>query len=75
MKTLTIRELREKLTQIERLVSEQGEILITRRGRPVAKILPLGPRRLLRSRSALRQMMPVMNTPSEKLIRAERDER
>lgn len=75
MKELSIREAREQLTAIEELVAKEGEIVLTRRGKAVARILPLsGPRRLP-SCSRLRAQMPRMKTTSEALVRRERDER
>ena len=74
MRRLSIREAREQLRVIDQLVAKEREIIVTRRGRPVARILPLsGPRRLP-SRASLRAKMPCL-TPSEALVRSERDER
>jgi antitoxin (DNA-binding transcriptional repressor) of toxin-antitoxin stability system len=45
MKTISIRELHEKTGEWVRQADEYGEILVTDRGRTVAKILPeAGPR-------------------------------
>jgi prevent-host-death family protein len=75
MRSLSIRETRERLASIDELVAKEGEIVITRRGRPVARILPLtGPRRLP-SRANLRGKMPRLSVPSEVIVRAEREER
>lgn len=74
MKTLSIREAREQLTSIEELLAKESEVVLTRRGQPVARILPLsGPRRMP-SHANLRSKMPRL-TPSEDLVRADRDER
>jgi antitoxin (DNA-binding transcriptional repressor) of toxin-antitoxin stability system len=76
MKRLSIREAREQLSGIERLMAENGEIVLTRRGKPIARILPLhGPARRIPSRAKLRKKMKPVGTPSEELIRSERDER
>lgn len=75
MKTLSVKEIREQLSNIEALAAAEGEILLTRRGRPIARILPLGRSRRMPSRRALREKMPYTELPSEELIRAERDER
>ena len=42
MKTLTIRELRQVLSRLDKLVEEEGEVLVTWRGRPIARIVPTG---------------------------------
>jgi antitoxin (DNA-binding transcriptional repressor) of toxin-antitoxin stability system len=74
VKTLSIREAREQLTSIEELLAKEREVVLTRRGQPVARILPLsGPRRMP-SRANLRRKMPCL-TPSEVLVRADRDGR
>jgi antitoxin (DNA-binding transcriptional repressor) of toxin-antitoxin stability system len=75
MRKLSIREARESLPSIGELLAKEGEILLTRRGRPIARILALsGPRRLP-SRANLRSKMPRRLVPSEILVRADRNER
>jgi antitoxin (DNA-binding transcriptional repressor) of toxin-antitoxin stability system len=63
------------MTRIDTLVAQAGEIVLTRRGHPVARILPLGGPRRLPSRAGLRQKMSRMSIPSEDLLRAERNAR
>ena len=75
MRTLSVREARERLTDIDELIAKEGEILLTRRGHPIARIVPLSGSRHLPSRAILRSKMPRMRTPSEALVRAERDSR
>ncbi|MGL4401148.1 MAG: type II toxin-antitoxin system Phd/YefM family antitoxin [Luteolibacter sp.] len=41
MKTMTVRDIRQKWPEAERSLSEEGEIVITRDGKPVARLLPL----------------------------------
>ena len=40
MKTITIRDLRYHFPMVETLLAEQEEILITKRRRPVGRLLP-----------------------------------
>ena len=75
MKTLTIREIRSALPRLDELLAEAGEVVITRRGRPLARIVPVRPRGGMPSRAALRASMPKMKVPSEVLIRQDRDSR
>jgi prevent-host-death family protein len=75
VKTLNIREMRQAWSCIDEIVAKEGEIVVTRRGRPVARVLPVRPRRRLPSNAALRASMPRMKTPSEILIREDRDAR
>jgi prevent-host-death family protein len=73
LKTLGIREVRSALSRIEAIVAEEGEVVVTRRGRPLARILPVRPRRGIPSRAALRASMPKLKVPSELLIREDRE--
>ncbi len=75
MKTLSIREMRSALSHIEELVAKEGELVVTRRGRPLARILPARPRRGIPSRAGLRALMPKLKVPSEVLIREDREQR
>jgi antitoxin (DNA-binding transcriptional repressor) of toxin-antitoxin stability system len=43
MKTITIREAREGLSHPEQLFATDDEVIVTRRGEPVARILPIKP--------------------------------
>ena len=75
MKKLTIRETRQALSHLDRLLSEEGEVTITRRGEAVARIVALGKRKIMPSHTDLRERMPRMRRGSEKLIREDRDAR
>jgi prevent-host-death family protein len=75
MKQLTIRQVRGALGRLDELVAVEGEIVVTRRGRPLARIVPVRSRRTAPSHADLRASMPRLRTPSEALVRADRDER
>jgi len=75
MKNLSVREVRKELAQIDELVSREGEVVVTRRGKPIARLLPLHSKRQMPSHADLRASMPRLKNGSEKLIRSERDER
>ena len=75
MKTLSVREMRTALPHLEELVAKQGEVVLTRRGRPFARIVPLRSQRTIPSRAELRASMPKLKVPSEVLIREDRDAR
>jgi len=45
MKTLTIREAREGLSHPEQMFANNEEVLVVCRGEPVARILPVAPKR------------------------------
>ena len=75
MKRLSIREMRSALSRIEEIVAKEGEVVLTRRGRPLARILPVRPRRAIPSRAELRASMPKLEVPSEVLIGRGREAR
>ena len=75
MKKLTIRQTRESLGSLDRLLAEEGEVTITRRGEAIARVVPAGARRPMPSHAALRRSMPRMRRASEQLVREDRDVR
>ena len=75
MRSLSIREVRAALSNLEDLIEKEGELLITRHGKPVARIVPLQKPRRLPSLKWLRDSMPYQDIPSEVLIREDRDAR
>ena len=74
MRSLSIREIRAALGNIEEIVEREGELLVTRHGKPVARIGPVERRRPLPSHQALRECMPRLAVSSAELIRRERDD-
>jgi len=75
MKSLSIREVRKELAQLDELVSREGEVVVTRRGLPIARLLPLRSKQRMPSHADLRASMPRLKQGSERQIRTERDER
>ena len=75
MKRLSVREVRAELTTLDKLLGKEGEVLITRRGKAIARLLPVHASKPVRSHAALRALMPRLSTGSERLIRADRDKR
>ncbi|MBM3746285.1 MAG: type II toxin-antitoxin system prevent-host-death family antitoxin [Acidobacteria bacterium] len=75
MTTLTIRQMRAALSHLDEIVGQEGEIVVTRRGRPLARVLPVRADRRLPSHAALRARMPRLKVPSETLVRRDRDAR
>lgn len=76
MRELSIRETRDKLSRVEELLEREGEVVITRRGRPVARLLTCNrKRRRAPSLAPLRASLPQMPQESETLLLEERDER
>lgn len=75
MKELTIREAREGLSHPEAMFADDEEILVVRRGEPVARILPVEPRRKVRSLRDFLASQPMQSVPSEVLLEEDRQDR
>jgi antitoxin (DNA-binding transcriptional repressor) of toxin-antitoxin stability system len=75
MKELTIREAREGLSHPEIMFAEDEEVLVVRRGEPVARILPVNPKRKVRSLKAFLASQPMQTVPSEDILAEEREDR
>jgi antitoxin (DNA-binding transcriptional repressor) of toxin-antitoxin stability system len=74
MKTFSIREMREALGQLDQLVEQEGELIVTRRGRAIARVLPVKPQRMMPSNAEHRSRLPRLS-PSAELVREDRDAR
>jgi prevent-host-death family protein len=75
MKELSVREMRAALGRLDELVEEEGELLVTRHGRPVARVLPATARVTLPPHRALRESLPRLRLPSEVVLEEMRSER
>jgi antitoxin (DNA-binding transcriptional repressor) of toxin-antitoxin stability system len=75
MKTLTIREAREGLSHPDQMFADSDEVLVVCRGEPVARILPVEPRRKIRSLRAFLESQPMQTVPSEDILAEEREDR
>lgn len=73
MKKLTIREARQSLSQLDQLLTEEGELTITRRGRAIAKVSSVGRPRTIPSHKNLRQKMARLQKGSEIMVGEDRD--
>ncbi len=77
MKTMNVRELRQETPRLKQTLAEEGEVLLVSNGEPIARLLPVTAkaRPKLPSMKAFRDSMPLMEVPSEVLIREDRDRR
>ncbi len=75
MQTLSIREMRNQLGNLDKLLAEDREILITRHNTPVARILPVKGKKKRPDHKSLRDRLPCQDITSEILQRMDRDER
>jgi antitoxin (DNA-binding transcriptional repressor) of toxin-antitoxin stability system len=75
MKSVTVRQVREALPKLEKLLAKHSEIRVTRRGKVIARLLPAPGKPAFPSLADFRASMPFQEIPSEVLIREDRDAR
>lgn len=75
MSTVTLADAKARLSHLLDQVVAGGEVVITRRGRPIARISPVDkPKGSLKPRSEFRGRMPHWRKPSARLLRELRNE-
>jgi len=74
MQTLSIREVRSALSRLDELLSATNEIIITKRGEAIARILPIKGKHRRPTHDELHSLTKKLSVPSEKLLGDERDE-
>lgn len=75
MNTVTLAEAKAHLSQLLDQVEAGEEVVITRRGQPVARITPIErPKQPVKSLAEFRQLMPRWRKSSAELIRELREE-
>jgi len=75
MRKITTREMRSVLPHLDEYLADEGELVITRRGKPIARLLPVGEAGDKPSHADLRARIPRLGRGSEALIREDRDAR
>jgi prevent-host-death family protein len=77
MRTAGIREARQNLSALLDEVKKGHEVVITERGRPVAKLVPPDrrPGRGVPNLAAFRRTMPVLDPPLSATLAEDRDDR
>lgn len=76
MKSITIREAREGLSHPEQLFADDDEVIVTKRGEPVARILPIRPTKpKIRSLAAFRASQVPLDPPLSQTIAEDRKNR
>lgn len=73
MKNLNIREMRSRLSDLDELLAKEGEIVVTRRGKPIARVVSYAAPVSMPSHADLRARMKPLSVPSAVHIRADRD--
>ena len=74
MKKLTIRETRQSLSHLDELLQEEGEITITRRGKPIGRVTAIA-KKVIPSHKELRMKMRQVKPESQVLVREDREGR
>jgi prevent-host-death family protein len=77
MRKAGVREARQNISELIEVVRKGREILITDRGRPVARLVPAGRlnARPYPGRAAFRGSMPALNPPLSLTINEDREDR
>jgi len=77
MRIAGVREARQNLSELLDEVKKGREVVITERGRPVARLVPPGRRRGrgVPDLAAFRRRMPVLDPPLSTTVAEERDDR
>lgn len=77
MRTAGVREARQNLSSLLDEVKKGREVVITERGRPVAKLVPPDPPRGkgLRNLAAFRRTMPIFDPPLSTTLDEDREDR
>lgn len=77
MRTAGVREARQNLSVLLDEVKKGREVVITERGRPVARLVPPDRRRAggVPNLAAFRRRMPVLDPPLSATIEEEREDR
>jgi len=75
MKTLSVTEMRNKLGELDKLLAQEKEIIVTRHNIPLVRILPIKGKKKRPDHKALRDSLPCQDIAGEILQRIDRDER
>lgn len=75
MRPITVQELWASLGRLEHLLREEGELIVTRNGEAVVRVLPIEERRVRPDHKDLRDRNARFDVTSQVLVGEERDER
>ncbi len=76
MRTLGIREVRQRYEILKETLDAEGEVILTHHGKPFARVLPIDPPKPKKKwvpHHELRALMQPMVTPSEVLLAEDRE--
>ena len=75
MKEISVQEIRVLLSRLEEELRKEGELVLTRRGKPIARVQPVERAMLRPSHADLRKRLGRQLAPSAAFLREERDGR
>ena len=75
MKSVNVRELRAEIPRLKETLAREHELLLVSNGEPVARILPVVPKRKVESLAWRRARMKPVSIDTATLLREERDRR
>lgn len=75
MREVSVRELRTVLARLDDVLAGERELVVTRHGRPIARLLPVEGKASMPSHADLRRRVARQDVGSEVLVREDRDER
>lgn len=75
MKSVNVRELRAEIPRLKETLEREHELVLVSNGQPVARILPIAPKRKFESLAWLRAQMKPVTVDTATLLREERDRR
>jgi len=75
MREVSVRELRTVLARLDDVLAGERELVVTRHGRAIARLLPMEGTGRMPSHADLRRRVARQRVGSETLVREDRDER
>ena len=75
MKTITVREAGKGLSHPETLFVDANEVIVTKHGQPILRLLPAAGARKVRSMAGFRAKQRIQSVASETIVARDRDER
>lgn len=75
MKTATVGEIQKNFAEVLRQIKSGEEVVVTKRGRPVAKITALGARRDIKWPDFFQECVEIKGRPLSKIVVEDREDR
>lgn len=76
MRSIGIREVRQRYEILKETLEAEGEVILTHHGKPFARVLPIDPPKAKKKwvpHHELRALMPLQMVPSEVLLAEDRE--